>query len=91
MTMTDEIALAKIKTINDTLEKSIDTSITSNNYAKRILILDGIWKKSPLLTSTPTQIEYATWASNPLIEYKNYYFGRQASTITDPSQCSIAR
>mgnify|MGYP000904018323 CR=1 FL=1 len=90
VSITDQLSMDVLKNANDAIQKSIDDILTSNNYARRIPILDGIWERSPILMNTIGAIP-ASIALNPLVEYRNYYFGREAQTITSPEQCTIAR
>lgn len=73
VSITDQVSMDVLKNANDAIESSIDSILTSNNYARRIPILDGIWERSPILTNTVGAIP-ASIAANPLVEYKNYYF-----------------
>lgn len=84
MSLTDEVAIARIRDINDAIEKAIDKKINDNAYARPILLLDAVYEKSPL-------VQDETLVHNELVEYKNYFFGKEAKSITDPYQCTIAR
>jgi hypothetical protein len=90
VSITDQVSMDVLKNANDAISQSIDNLLTTNGYARRIPILNGIWERSPLLNSIMGVIP-ASLLLNPLVEYKNYYFGRPASTITSPEQCTIAR
>jgi hypothetical protein len=88
MTLTDEVAMQLIQGANDALEQSIDQHIKTNGYARPIMILDAVYEKSPLIPFNSLNNDRSVL---PFVEYKNYYFGRAASTITEPSQCTITR
>ncbi len=42
MSLTDEVALRTLKEANDNLESLIDSTIRTNNYARKIIIFDGL-------------------------------------------------
>lgn len=48
MTLTDEVAIDTLHATNSAIEERIDTHILSNNYARKILILDAIKHIIPL-------------------------------------------
>jgi hypothetical protein len=88
MSLKDDLAMQKIREVNDMFEQAIDKTLSDKNLARKITLLDGVWEKSPLIPSLlPGQIS----TPNPLVEYKNYYLGKEASTIRDPLECTIAR
>lgn len=80
MSLSDEIAMQRLKEINSAIETAIDKKITDNGYARPIVLFNGVWQKDGNLP-----------LDTDMHEYKNYYFGREAATITDPYQCTIAR
>lgn len=82
MTLTDEVAMQILQTTNNALETGIDATIGKNNYARRIVLLDQVNHVIPLPEGS---------SANPGGVYKNYYFGKEAATITSPEQCTIAR
>lgn len=88
MSLTDEVAMQRLKGINSAIETAIDKKITDNKYARPIVILDAVYEKSPFI---PYDTYNSTRSGLPFIEYRNYYFGKEASAITDPYQCTIAR
>lgn len=71
MSLTDEVAMQRIKEVNDAIEKAIDKKIIDNKYARPILILDGVYEKSPYI---PRDRYNPNTAALPFVEYKNYYF-----------------
>lgn len=50
VSITDQMSMDVLKGANDAIESSIDNILTTNNYARRIPILDSIWERSPILT-----------------------------------------
>lgn len=80
MSLTDEIATQRLKEINSAIETAIDKKITDNSYARPIIIFNGVSQKDSALP-----------LDTDMHEYKNYFFGKEAATITDPYQCTIAR
>lgn len=84
MTYTDEMAQSVLKSANDALENAIDLQMASGGYIRPIVLFDE-YKKSyypgPYVTSQPLRT----------MIYQNYFFGREARTITSSDQCTIAR
>jgi hypothetical protein len=52
MSLKDDLAMQKIKEVNDVFERAIDKTISDRNLAKRITILDTVSEPSPILIPT---------------------------------------
>ena len=74
----DDIARDILKKANDSLEGSFDQFLEENAVARKIPIFDS-------MTAHNGQDVKRN------VPYKNYFFGREAGTITSAEQCTITR
>ncbi len=85
-TLTDEFAARILKEANDALEASITDAIQTK-YASNIIVFDRSTVTSIGNPSPNASDNTGSYTQ----EYKNYYFGTEAASITKAEQCSIAR
>lgn len=69
MTLTDEVALRTLKEANDTIEANIDALITKNNYARKLILFDGL--EHHIVSSGATVTTQANTTVNNIIALLN--------------------
>ena len=86
VTMTDEFAARTLKEANDALEASI-TDIVRSKHAANLIVFD----RSTLRSVGNPSVNPGDHTGSYTQEFRNYFFGREASSVTSADQCTIAR